>query len=524
MKLKSFKQAVFLITILVLFLTSVLFYRASVYDLKNDVSTLKVATFYKKSSKFIDPIQFETAIDYSLARNLYSPLVEYDENGNIIPGVADSFHWDGQNLVFTFTDKAKTNKGKVLTASDAEKSLRRTFLLDKKNHGSLRSFICQNEGESFNGICSGIHVSENKLIMTVKKDISYDHVIEVLTSADFSIIPSLPDDVIQLKDVVLNHAETSGPYFVDQDDENGNFHFKANKFHYHYSEDIPQSIQFVSTHSSADHGSMLLNGEIDLATTVGYVSKESLKNIREQNSRFSVHETIPICVHMVVFTPSAVKKFSFEHRAFAAELFKKYYLSNSVESGMKNTNQFFQYMSDGNLDKDQEKVINEMLNLKKRPSFTVPIQYGVPEYRFESLKEYFKPFPEVEVVKRSKSSFLSPIEDRSDMYFITNDSAWTESVGLLNYNFNNGIFHIPGFDFNVWMSNYMKIQDRSTRVKMLSDLHFKILQAGSIFPFSVSPYHAVARKPWEIKMSTLFAGTPLWQIHKKKSMATDMGF
>ena len=76
----------------------------------------------------------------------------------------------------------------------------------------------------------------------------------------------------------------------------------------------------------------------------------------------------------------------------------------------------------------------------------------------------------------------------------------------------------------MWMSNYMKIQDRSTRVKMLSDLHFKILQAGSIFPFSVSPYHAVARKPWEIKMSTLFAGTPLWQIHKKKSMATDMGF
>ena len=513
-----FKTRIVIFTIVLVFLIFGKLWNSRKSNEKVFGGSVKVASFYNKSSKFIDPIRFESATDYNLARNLYSQLVEYDENGSIIPGAPESFHWEGQNLIFTFGNKTRTNKGNLITANDAAKSLKRTLFLEKYNHGSLKSILCKNGGNNskFEGVCDGIHVDGNKLILTVKENIPAEHVIEVLSSIDFSIIPNLPDQIDKLKDSKLDHSETSGPYFVSQDDENGNFTFKASEQHYNYSKDIPQVVQFVSTKLSTDHGAMLLSGEVDFTTTTCYISIQSLAQIMNDRSTFSVHETVPIRVHMVVFTPVAVKKFSYEHRAFAASLFKEFYLSRIKEPERKESHEFFQTLSDGSLSAEQKLVIEKLRSNPDRPKFDQPIQYGIPESRYEDAKNFFAPYPEVEVVKRTTTAMNYPVEERSDMYFVTNDSAWTESITLVNYNFNNGIFNIPNFDYHKWIDNYMGIKERSERVKMLSDLHFKLLQTGGIFPLFVSPYYAVARKPWEIKMSTLFAGTPLWQIHKKQ--------
>lgn len=65
-----------------------------------------------------EPTDIHVSFEYILLENIYSPLVEFDVNGTIIPGVAEQATWNGDKLVLKIRDSLKTASGRPITADD----------------------------------------------------------------------------------------------------------------------------------------------------------------------------------------------------------------------------------------------------------------------------------------------------------------------------------------------------------------------------------------------------------------------
>ena len=63
-----------------------------------------------------------------------------------------------------------------------------------------------------------------------------------------------------------------------------------------------------------------------------------------------------------------------------------------------------------------------------------------------------------------------------------------------------------------WISDYMALQTKEERIHALRDLHFRALSEAAIVPLVISPFVAMARKPWKMELSELYADNQLWLI------------
>jgi oligopeptide transport system substrate-binding protein len=79
--------------------------------------------------KSLDPHQAKTNLEIAIASSLYLGLVRTDANGQIIPGVAQSWNVspDGKTYIFRLR-KLKWSNGKPITSKTFEKSLQRLFV------------------------------------------------------------------------------------------------------------------------------------------------------------------------------------------------------------------------------------------------------------------------------------------------------------------------------------------------------------------------------------------------------------
>ena len=107
------------------------------------------------------------------------------------------------------------------------------------------------------------------------------------------------------------------------------------------------------------------------------------------------------------------------------------------------------------------------------------------------------------------------VEERPDMYYVSTDTAWSENMSLLGYNFQIGTFRYPGLDSDVWFQNYISIRDKEERMKLLRSLHLNILKNASIVPIEVAPFYAIAKPGWILNQSKITVGNDLWTIRRR---------
>lgn len=481
-----------------------------------EIKPMKMASNYRKSVRFLDPARITNLEEYELVRNLFGRLVEYDTNGELVPGIAASFRWQQNDLIFAFGSKARTASGQPITAQDAAFSLKRAVLMEKTGHGDIRTFLCSDHKlTSIDEACPGIRVEENELILTTTQSEYAPHLLALLGNADFSIIPrsSLSSDSKQPE--LVNFRETSGPYFVDQDREDGSWILKANPNHFLYSMEMPQIVELVPT-TSQEAAKLFTSGDIDLVPTYLPLTGSDGANILNNRTDNSIHESMPIRVLMACFTPRAVRDFSPEQRQFIGQILEKHFLEKFPVPGGKSTVEFFQALSDGTLSNEQRQTLRERRKSSNRPIFKRPMQFGVIASGYELAKKSFADFPEIEIVKKDRSAYQLPLDERLDFYVVSSDAAWSESVSLLGHNFHIGIFHSPHLDGNKWVRDYASTPERERRIMKLSELHYDLLSSVVIYPIYVSPYYAAAHLPWHLQFSTFSAGTELWRIRQKR--------
>ena len=472
---------------------------------------LRMAYFFGTSEISLDPGKIETIFQYEMIRNLYSRLVEYDENGQLVAGAPISFSWRDDSVTFVFGDKVKTVDGNPITARDAEVSLKRLIIQGKSGHGDIRRFLCPDHVlKSVSDSCPGVKVDGNNLVLTVPKAHLLPLLIATLESADYSIIPlkSLRqvDGTLSITDL----RNTSGPYFINGNLSSGFFSLQANPHHYRFHSNMPSEVDIVPV-EYYDGLKSLAKGDADLVpTTLAFTGEEAIRIASD--SSFEIHETLPLQVRLVRFSHKALENFTPEQRLFAGLLVGQVFKKIAPAFRGQQAFQFFQALSDGALDETQAATIKELHENNNRPAFKHPIKLGVGTRLFKQFAEALNKFPEIQVIESKVMIASLPAEQRPDMYILTTDSAWTEDLALLGYNFKEGLFTLPGFDGESWFNEYLAQEDKAERIRHLNHLHFNMLKNASFVVTEVTPYHAAIRKPWRLNQSNLSAGTELWRL------------
>lgn len=469
---------------------------------------LRVSYPFFESVRTIDTSRIHSLPQYNLANNFYSRLVEYDSDNQLVAGVASAFRSKDGTVIFSFARHYKTIDGHTIDATDAAISLKRLVMLGRSGHGDIRKLLCPNHKlQSINDDCPGIQVVDSQLVLTPAKPHFIPFLISALQNADYGIIPrsSLSDDGTTITD----YRNTSGPYYVESDSESGALVLRANPNHYHFHKAMPQVVQLVPTILGG--GSDLLEaGKVDLVTTSEYYSGPAPQRILNDQSKYTVFSSQPFRVDLVAFSPAALKKFSANERMRAAQVFAEVKTKLLPAPGAKGTFQFFQALSDGTLSREQSAEIQE-LRADGNPSIE-PVNLGVRNNMLELVKKELAAFKEIKVVGLEKYAMEYPASERPDMYFVATDSAWTENLSLLGHNFEVGVFHLPGFQPDQWLEDYLQTPEKEDRIRKLNKLHFDLLKNAVIFPIAATPYFAVTNKHWSLNFSSLSSCTDLWRM------------
>lgn len=485
---------------------------------KSKSGTLRAAFPYAKSASEYEPSRIYLAPEYIFLENIYSPLVEVSpKTGEIEPGVAQSYRWVGTDLHLLIRDNLKTISGKIITAKDAEFSLKRLLAMPGNTHGDFRELICGNTNlTSIEDQCQGIHVEKNELILTTTES-GKTFLLTMLAAIDFAIIPKSAVDSKSMK--IINYAETSGPYYVYQDSPKGEIELRANPNHYHYSAQIPQAIVLVPSSSSIPHGSLedFKSGRVDYITTVDAARADDVIAFSRTVSDSVLHTSMNIRSFVVMFSPRGLKELSSEERfAIGEKLRESISKSFAGTNGYENSRQFFPAFGEGALDKEKmavvEKKFQSAKSIPEKPLSMTLVRLGDPSKFVAAIKAAL---PQIETtVAENSTSFqkYKSINDMPHMVLVGPDTGFLEDIGLISYSMNAGYFGLNADERKLWLKKYMDLQDKSHRLELLRALHEKALSEPIIVPLLSAPYAALARKPWKIGLSQLYANNQLWLI------------
>lgn len=496
-------------------LTLLILGSVALVNIKKPQEPLRVGSNLDRSVLDLDPADIGSLEEYEFVDYLYGRLVQYDANQQLVADLADTFYWDNNDLVFEFGNKHKTSNGELITAEDAYYSIKRAIYLRKTGHGDLRSFLCP--GHILNTIeddCPGVNLDGNKLILTPVEEKISAFLLPFLESADFSVISKTNIDFTSTKLPIKSFSNATGPYYVAKDAADGSWVLRANKFNSKFTTEMPQEVHLIpATYANAYE--LLLKDKIDLLPTfLGLTWGKNAQEVYDSPDRFNSFQTIPIKVTLLCFTPNAIKNFSIEQRMQVGKSIADAFKARTVAPGSKDTFEFFQGVSDGNLDEDQKEIIKTLRNNPSSDLFSNQIRFATNPGSYDHYKHQLKDKFEVDVVDRSTAAFLLPLEERLDTYLIQTDSAWNENISLLGHNFAAGIFHLSDFNKEKWLSEYIHTENIEIRRQKLRAFHFELLKQGVIYPITVSSYMAFGNKKWKLNFLPFIAGSQLWRMRQ----------
>ncbi|MCB0368765.1 MAG: hypothetical protein KDD45_04775, partial [Bdellovibrionales bacterium] len=344
--------------------------------------------------------------------------------------------------------------------------------------------------------------------------------LKMLAAIDFAIIPSPSVDKNTLK--ISDYRNTSGLYYVESDDGHGNITLAINQKHFHYDKSVPQKIVLVPSgiDGTASSLSLFKEDKVDFITTIDKLNPEKIIQFSEQESDAELHSTMNIRTFVAVYTPKAITSLSQEKRLQIGKalknIFREHYKSTS---GYEPTDQFFPPYGDGGLTKENHIKLEDTFKTVKAETSGAGIHLSV--VRFGNASDIIplikKALPGIKITEDNNIPAFVHYENESDIpdiYLGGPDTGFMEDIGLISYSMNAGLFGYTKSKAEAWLREYMKTLDKEERLKKLRELHFQVLSSPALVPLVSAPYVALARKPWKIELSQIYANNPLWLIKK----------
>lgn len=468
----------------------------------------------------LDTKEITDSADYSVLELLLSTLVEYNNQGEIIGGLAERFYWDENRLIFEFRE-AFFSSGKKVTPEDAIASFKRLMILNKNSHGDLVNLLCVgNRPTRLEDVCEGMAADGNRLILTAQKRTQF--LLPMLTSIDYGVLSkeSFANPELQ----VTSFESTSGAYRLERQGET--FVLRANEKHWHYNKAIPQVVKIVNFDFDADSENsaqaLFLSGKVDFIPTASELRLSSIDKMREAGSReFQVNTTNPMALAYAEFTNVGLALPIETRRKIIARIRKA--VSNALvdaPNGRVATLQVLPPSSEGNLSLDQVRTIESELIKYDDMNGLSEIRVAVPEFlvgfyekaldvRSNGLK--IIPYP-------TAVRFGSRVDsDVPELTVAGVDVTAIEDVNFISYSVKNGILIPPdGQTPTDWLQMYFDTQEKSERMALLQKIQFHtIWENPKIIPISIRPFVSVIDNRWKTDFSKLFPNDPFWKIELK---------
>ncbi len=497
-------------------LTCILLYWGNRMNKETDL-TLRVALNTSILLEDIDTAKIKQASDYSLLELLYSTLVEYNNEGEIIGGLAERFFWDNDNLVFEFRDTASSS-GHRITPEDAIATFKRLMILNTNSHGDLVSLLCMDKRPmNLTDACEGMEASGKRLILKTKKKTPF--LLPLLTTLDYGIIPQNSLDKATLH--IIHHTETSGPYKIS--DAKDKLVLEANKKHWHYKPRMPQRVELYPFDYNADSPnsaeSQFINGNIDFIPTASELRLGDIEKISSgSRGKFTVQTTNPMYLAYAEYTERGLSLSSEKRRHLLASFQRAVRKTLSNDShGRVSTIQILPPSSEGNLSLSQTQTIEENLRKYSEPCDATGIKIAIPEsvlnfYR-SALESEIKnlTFVGVEEIARFENR---NDDDVPDLTISAVDVTAIEDINFISYSVKNGILVPPeGQTPAEWLKIYFETPEKSARMSMLQKIQFHtIWENPKIIPISIRPFVSVIDSRWKTDFSKLFPNDPFWKI------------
>jgi len=482
---------------------------------RSDPLEIILSSAYKRPLSVYDPALIENAAQHIVLQNIYSPLLEYTNEGELTSAIAGSFGWEGNEAHFRIRPGLKTIDGYSIDAYDVENTFKRLFILKSNTHGDLKSVICPDvKLKSLNDRCPNIEVREDGALLAIKFKKSNTYLFPMLTAMDYAIIPRKSLDKQSLK--IVDYKNTSGPYWAE---ENTDEHLvlRANPHNFHYSPKMPQKVEFLYlTGAKSDTPlSMFIDKKINHIVTVGS-SPEILLSHFTDDKDVSMHLTEPMWLRYVTFTQKGREEFPEKKRIKIANTLKKVLLDEFLKlDGYVDAPQLFPGFGKGSLSAE------ELLKLKAKYDaepgediFTDKMTaWFFPKRYINRLKEHF---PNTEFVDGAKvPCFIDP-KDRDatfpHFYFAGTDMGFQEDISLLSYKIKTEIFHLIGKDGENWIKKYIEEEAEEKKIRMLKELHYDALYRADTIPIVFCPYVSVVRSPWKMNFPRYTYDNNFWQL------------
>ena len=476
---------------------------------------LRVAFPYSKSATEYEPALIHLAPEYIFLENVFSPLVELSpENGHVDPGVAESYKWDGLELHLVIRRSLKTVSGVPLTAADAAFSLKRLLTMPGNTHGDFRALLCgQTTLKTVSDDCDGIRVSGDELILKTTPA-GKTFLLPMLAAIDFAIIPRGSVNPESLK--ITDFKNTSGPYYVSTDSKTGEIELQANPNHYHYSHQMPQVVRLVPT-DKTNSLREFRDGHVDYITTIDAARADEIIEFARNNSDCTLHTTMNIRSFLLTFTRRGQTEIPPAQRfAIGKKIREALWTTLDGKDGYERSMQFFPTFGEGAV--DQEKIakiadkFNVAASIPTAPIRMALVRLGNPQKFVDSIRAVLPQIETYESVKNPNFIKFASSEEEPQLILSGPDTGFQEDIGLITYSLNAGYFGMSAEERKNWLNHYMDTPEKADRMNLLKSLHESVLSGPVIVPLLVAPYAAIARKPWKVGLSQLYANNPLWLI------------
>ena len=217
------------------------------------------------SSDFLDPAAVQTAGKYIVLHQIIRPLIQLDQEGQIIGQLAESWRVKNDYKDFYFKLKqAKWSDGSNITSSDVKRSYERQMKLKTSNHFNfeiIKEIKIKNEREF------SIYLKSRNI-----------HFVRQLSYPEFGI---LSEEDCSRESGKLALKKVSGAY-VFKKYEDGAFYLTKNKHFEDHTSTSPENVKF-EWGTKTDKLSKIKNGKLDFVIPFSQLTRKEINDLKNNN-------------------------------------------------------------------------------------------------------------------------------------------------------------------------------------------------------------------------------------------------
>jgi hypothetical protein len=455
--------------------------------------------------------------EYTLLNALHSPLVLFDNNGQLEANLATRFYWkDDVTLAFHFDRDQRTVDGFKFDAEDALYSIKRMILLDKNQHGRISDRIeIPDSFKHIDQVLENIYTENGILFVRTKRKDPF--ILHILASADYGIIrrESIDPNSLNINDL----RNTSGPYYLSHEDSSVAV-LKANPSHFKLSKKNASEIRCLKFGTSADkYIDAFKSGKIDHIPTDSPLTKAMYVELGE-STKANIHEARDILIAYAAFSHKARNRFTPVERFVISEAIQKVIHKNSKDISRIAIPavQFFPEEAVGgipreNLDSEKSRMRAEADRLNVRAeniSITIeafPSMISRVSHMFDGV------FKKVDFVPNLPRLDLSATT--ADLVMTSVDVGLKEDFTGISFIVSKGLFPLDENSGRKWLEKMSFELNVQARMTMIEEMHVKaIVKDPSVIPMYRLPVFALAQHGWKMDLPKLWVTQRYWQIYK----------